>query len=80
MCIFGNIESCSETVISSNIGAERAKSWYQQNPKIPWTAPGLDHPSLSMPAACYATKHIVHDIYPCIGVYILFGMDMVAAA
>ena len=48
--------------------------------KIPWTASGLEHPSVSMPAACYATKHIVHDIYPCVGVYILFGMDMAAAA
>ena len=37
--------------------------------KIPWTVSGLEHPSVSMPAACYATKHIVHDIYPCVGVY-----------
>ena len=48
--------------------------------KIPWTLSGLEQPSVSMPAACYATQHIVHDIYPCVGVYILFGMDMADAA
>ena len=48
--------------------------------KIPWTVSGLEHPSASMPAACYATKHIVHDLDTCFGVYILFGLNMVAAA
>ena len=48
--------------------------------KIPWTASGLEHPSDSMPAACYATKHIVDDTYPCVAEYILFGLDMAAAA
>ena len=48
--------------------------------KIPWTVSGLEHPSASMPAASSATKHIVHDIYPCVGVYNLFGLDMAAAA
>ena len=41
---------------------------------------GLEHPAASMPAACYATKHIVHDIDPCVGVYIVIGLDMAAAA
>ena len=45
-----------------------------------WTVSGLEHPSASMPAACYATKHIVHDMDTCFGVYNLFGPDMAAAA
>ena len=48
--------------------------------KIPWTVSGLKHPSASMPAACYVTKHIVHDIYPFVGVCNMFGLDMAAAA
>ena len=48
--------------------------------KIPWTVSGLEHPSASMPAVCYATNHIVHDMDSCVGVYILFGLDMAAAA
>ena len=38
------------------------------------------HPSASMPAAVYATKHIVHDMNSCVDVYILFGLDMADAA
>ena len=41
---------------------------------------GLEHLSASMPAACYATKHIVHDMDTCFGVYNLFGLNMAAAA
>ena len=52
----------------------------QYTNKIPWTVSGLEHPSVSMPAACYASKHIVHDIYPYVGVYILFGMAVADAA
>ena len=48
--------------------------------KIPWTVSGLEYPSARMPAACYASKHIVHDMDPCVGVYILFGLDMAGAA
>ena len=48
--------------------------------KIPWTVSRLEHLSATMPAACYATKHIVHDIDPCGGVCNLFGLDMTAAA
>ena len=48
--------------------------------KIPWTVSRLEYPSASMPAACYASKHIVHDIYPCVCEYILFGLNMAAAA
>ena len=41
---------------------------------------GLEHPSASMPAACYATKHIVYDMDPYVDVYILSGLDMADAA
>ena len=41
---------------------------------------GLEHPSASMPAAYYATKHIVYDMDTCFGVYNLFGPDMAAAS
>ena len=47
---------------------------------IPWTVSGHEHPSASMPAVCCATKHIVHKLDSCVGVYILFGLDMAAAA
>ena len=49
--------------------------------KIPWTVSGLEHPSVSMPAACYATKHAWnHVMDPCVGVYVLFGLDIAAAS
>ena len=55
--------------------------------KIPWTVSGLEHPSAAVcehastgPASCYGTEHIMHAMDLCVGVYILFGLEMAAAA
>ena len=48
--------------------------------KIPITVSGLEHPSTSMLAACWATQHIVHGMDNSFGVYILFGLDKSAEA
>ena len=49
--------------------------------KIPTTVSGLEHTSASMLVPCAsASEHIVHGMDSCLGVYVLFALDMSAEA